>query len=237
MLENVNTKDNEQDIMALLMAQINSGAIASEDDADDDYDDDELDEVFDDDIDVEQELPSAKQARKSSGKKTSRRKKADEDDDKSDGEDYIDKGISLTDAQNFRDKLGSKDGYTYRMSHSSSRDFIYAMRQKLMDAEMSIEDIVKYVKFYFFSWQGDFYVSAIFNSYFDKLTVKREKQTEDAYNEKVTKHDNLENIFTAILGDMDIAKECGSDGRQIDMLSLQDSMIDKPSKWSIHDVR
>lgn len=227
MLENVNTKDNEQDIMALLMAQINSGAIALEDDVDDEYDD----------IDVEQELPSAKQARKSSGKKTSRRKKTDEDDDKSDGEDYIDKGISFTDAQNFRDKLGSKDGYTYRMSHRSSRDFIYAMRQKLMDAEMSIEDIVKYVKFYFFSWQGDFYVSAIFTSYFDKLTVKREKQTEDAYNEKVTKHDNLENIFTAILGDMDIAKECGSDGRQIDMLYLQDSMIDKPSKWSIHDVR
>lgn len=234
-----NIIDEERDLMSVLatMGLYNDDIDAGyPDDTDDESDD--FDVIDFSDMDLDSELPSvkAKRASKSTGKRK-RKVNKEEDDDVSDGEDIIEKGISFTDSQNFRDKLGEKDGYTYKMSHTTSREFIFAMRQKLMDAGMSLEDIVKYVKFYFFSWQGDFYVSAIFNSYFSKLTVKREKQTDEAFAEKVEKHDSLEAIFTDILGDMNIAKECGSDGRDIDMLSLQESMIDKPSKWSISDVR
>ena len=228
--DEVMNDQNEDSAMANLMAFMNMGVVEVEDE---DSDVDDMDDVLDFDDEDESELPSKNAGRKRAGGK---RKKA-EDDDKSDGEDLIEKGISFTDSQNYRDSLGAKEGYTYRMSHVPSRQFIYAMREKLMEAGMSLEDIVKYVKFYFFSWQGDFYVSAIYNSYFNKLTVKREKQSDDAFEEKVQKHDSLEEIFDSVLGNMDVARECGSDGRPIDMLAFQDTMIDKPSKWSIHDVR
>ena len=84
--DEVMNDQNEDSAMANLMAFMNMGVVEVEDE---DSDVDDMDDVLDFDDEDESELPSKNAGRKRAGGK---RKKA-EDDDKSDGEDLIEKGI------------------------------------------------------------------------------------------------------------------------------------------------